>query len=139
MIDILIKNVMVVDGTGAPAYRGNVGVSGDKIVSVSGTEAAKRVIEGEGLYVSPGFIDAHSHGDLILGDECARLCKTSQGVTTEIGGQCGLSAAPVTPEHLSLVQGQLSVGALAFPGDMQNWTDYRQSGIRRRGAQNGKH
>lgn len=60
MIDILIKNVMVVDGTGAPAYRGSVGVSGDKIVSVSGTEAAKKVIEGEGLYVSPGFIDAHS-------------------------------------------------------------------------------
>ncbi|GKX57401.1 aminoacylase [Leminorella grimontii] len=126
MIDILIKNVMVVDGTGAPAYRGSVGVVGDKIVHADGTEAAKTVIEGEGLYVSPGFIDAHSHGDLILGDECARLCKTSQGVTTEIGGQCGLSAAPVTPEHLALVQGQLSVGALAFPEDMQSWTNYRR-------------
>lgn len=126
MIDILIKNVMIVDGTGTPAYRGNVGVFNDKIVKINGNEEAEKVIDGSGLYISPGFIDAHSHGDLILGDECARLCKTSQGVTTEIGGQCGLSAAPVTPENLELVQGQLSVGALRFPKDMVNWTSYKR-------------
>ena len=126
MLDILVKNISIVDGTGRPAFKGNVGVLGDKIVKVLGNEEAKEIIDGTDLFISPGFIDAHSHGDLILGDECARLCKTSQGVTTEIGGQCGLSAAPIKPENLKLVQGQLSVGAVKFPEDMINWTDYKR-------------
>jgi len=52
----------------------------------------------------PGFIDAHSHGDLILGSEDARLFKTTQGVTTEITGQCGLSMTPIAPENLTAIQ-----------------------------------
>lgn len=126
MLDILIKNVSIIDGTGRPAFKGNVGVLGDKIVNVLGNEEAKEIIDGSNSFISPGFIDAHSHGDLILGDECARLCKTSQGITTEIGGQCGLSAAPIKPENLKLVQGQLSVGAVKFPEDMVNWTSYKR-------------
>lgn len=98
LLDILIKNANIIDGSGKPAYRGNVGVKDGKLVlDTEGAEAAK-TIDAAGRCLAPGFIDAHSHGDMILGSEDAHLFKTTQGVTTEIVGQCGLSMAPVVPE-----------------------------------------
>lgn len=94
MLDTLIKNVFIVDGTGAPVRVGNVGVKDGKITFET-SENAERIIEGEGLYLSPGFIDAHSHGDLEAGKEYAQVSKTSQGVTTEICGHCGMTRGPV--------------------------------------------
>ena len=88
-MELLIKHVMIVDGTGAPAYRGTVGVEQGKICLVAkegemglddvGEQSSSQVqvIEGEGLYLSPGFIDAHSHGDGIYGTDFGQLCKTS--------------------------------------------------------------
>ncbi len=101
MLDMLIKNGTIIDGTGNPAFHGSVGVIGDKIVMAKGDEKAARVIDASGKIICPGFIDAHSHGDLILGRDFARLAKTSQGVTTEMTGQCGLSMAPVNPETMN--------------------------------------
>lgn len=89
MIDILIKNGKIIDGTGKDAYVGTFGIKDGKIVSVGSDTDAKRVIDASGKCVTPGFIDSHSHGDGVLGTESGRLFKTPQGVTTEICGNCG--------------------------------------------------
>ena len=124
MLDVLIKNANIIDGTGKPAYKGSIGISGGKLVMADGSEEATAIIDASGKYVSPGWIDAHSHGDLILGSEDAHLFKTTQGVTTELTGQCGLSMAPVMPENLAAVQNMLSMGTTWFPDDMKNWSSF---------------
>ena len=124
MLDILIKNAKIIDGSGSAAYYGDLGIKDGKLVTaVNGAEAAK-VIDAAGRCVAPGFIDAHSHGDMILGSEDAHLFKTTQGVTTEIVGQCGLSMAPVVPENLTATQNMLSMGTTWFPEDMKNWNSF---------------
>ena len=124
MLDVLIKNANIIDGTGKPTYKGSIGISGGKLVMADGSEEATAIIDASGKYVSPGWIDAHSHGDLILGSEDAHLFKTTQGVTTELTGQCGLSMAPVMPENLAAVQNMLSMGTTWFPDDMKNWSSF---------------
>lgn len=124
MLDLLIQNARVIDGSGAPSYHGSVGVKNGKIVMVNGSESAAQVIDAAGRCLTPGFIDAHSHGDMILGSEDAHLFKTTQGVTTEIMGQCGLSMAPVVPENLAAIQNMLSMGTTWFPEDMKNWNSF---------------
>ena len=87
---------MIYDGTGGPAFRGSVGFSrgvmrvfrGDKIPQ------SKNIIDAGGLALVPGFIDAHSHGDLSLVSDYATRSKLSQGITTQIAGQCGVSLFP---------------------------------------------
>ena len=99
---ILIKGGTVVDGTGNPAFVGDVLVEGDRIVDViagSSPDSVIRlfgdsVIEASGLIVSPGFIDAHTHSDAYLVIEPDAPSKISQGITTEINGMCGGSIAP---------------------------------------------
>ncbi len=126
MMDIIIKNAKIIDGTGNQAYEGNIGIKDGKIVTAIKTERAMTTIDVAGRYLCPGFIDAHSHGDLILGTESAHLFKTTQGVTTEVTGQCGLSIAPANPEYLDLVQGLLSLGTTSFPKDMKNWNTFER-------------
>ena len=96
MYDILFQNISVIDGTGAPAYVGSVAVKDGKII-MNPQGGAAEVVDGAGLTLCPGFIDCHSHGDLILGTESGRVCKTTQGITTELGGQCGESLFPISP------------------------------------------
>lgn len=124
MLDLLIKNGTIIDGTGNKSFLGSIGIENGKLRNCDGNEKAKKVIDASGKLITPGFIDAHSHGDLILGNTFAQLCKTSQGVTTEVGGQCGLSMAPIKPENLELIQGLLAVGAIEFPEEMKNWTSF---------------
>ena len=103
---LLIRNGTVVDGSGAPARAADVAVEGDRIAP-SGTGAgrrADRVIDAKGLMVAPGFIDIHSHSDLVY-DKCPGAeSKVRQGVTTEVVGMCGFSPAPVAPGRADLVQ-----------------------------------
>src|SRR4029077_10975027 len=93
---LLIKHGTVIDGSGAPAVAADVAVEGDRIAAMGrelGGEAA-RVIDASGLMVAPGFIDAHSHSDLVY-DKCPSAeSKVRQGVTTEVGGMGTFSAAP---------------------------------------------
>ncbi|MBR5538170.1 MAG: D-aminoacylase [Clostridia bacterium] len=99
MYDILIKNARVMDGTGAPAFTADVAVKDGKIVlPVAANARGREVVDAAGLTLCPGFIDAHSHGDRILGTEAGRLCKVSQGITTEIAGQCGNTIWPISTE-----------------------------------------
>lgn len=126
MLDILIRDAMVIDGSGRDSYRGTVGIKGDRIVlNCQGAEAAQ-VIEGAGLYLAPGFIDSHSHSDYILSEDFAQLIKISQGVTTEISGNCGISPAPVGPGRVQLVQELINKSETDFPAEMETWTSYEK-------------
>jgi N-acyl-D-amino-acid deacylase len=98
IFDLLFRQVTVVDGTGAEPYVADVAVQGDRIVAIgelSGQEA-QRVIEGNGRCLMPGFIDVHTHDDTNVIRTPDMLAKISQGVTTVIVGNCGISASPVT-------------------------------------------
>jgi N-acyl-D-amino-acid deacylase len=96
--DLIIRNATVFDGLGNPRVITDVGVTGDRIVAVGDLEAeeADRDVDADGLALAPGFIDAHTHDDraVLCGPECM-LCKMSQGVTTVVVGNCGISLSPV--------------------------------------------
>lgn len=95
--DLIIRDATLIDGTGAPRTTGDLGVTGDRIVALGDLSAAtaEREIIATGLALAPGFIDAHTHDDraVLCGPECLR-CKSSQGVTTVVVGNCGVSLAP---------------------------------------------
>ena len=97
--DVLLTGGTVIDGTGAPRVRADVAVAGDRIAAVgdlAGAQAA-RTIDATARIVSPGFIDAHTHDDNLLLVDRDVTPKTSQGVTTVIAGNCGVSLAPLRP------------------------------------------
>ena len=98
-VDLIIDNGRIVDGTGAPTAAGGVALKGDRIVAVGDVEAyrATQHIDAAGAVIAPGFIDCHTHDDRALLDDPAMNCKVSQGVTTVIGGNCGVSIAPFVP------------------------------------------
>ena len=96
MSDLLIKNALIYDGSGQPAFMGNVAVTNGTVESVgSEIPSAREVIDADGLSLAPGFIDSHSHADLDLENNPNRLHVLRMGVTTEIAGQCGHSMEPV--------------------------------------------
>ncbi len=94
--DVIFRGATVFDGTGAPPFQADVGLSGERIAAVGDLSATQGQMETEasGLWLTPGFIDAHTHSDAFLLLEPYTPSKVMQGVTTEIGGQCGGSAAP---------------------------------------------
>ncbi len=99
MYDIVIKNGLVADGTGEKAYRADVAVKDGKIAKIAPKieEEAHRVLDAEGLVVSPGFVDNHSHGDTTFLAGTSAFNYLEQGTTCEIAGQCGSSPAPSYP------------------------------------------
>ncbi|MFA7172844.1 MAG: D-aminoacylase [Kiritimatiellia bacterium] len=97
MFDLIIANGIVVDGSGNPAFKADIGIEGARITACERSLAdaeTLRWIGADGLTVTPGFIDAHSHSDTYLLLEPDAPSKLSQGITTEINGQCGGSAVP---------------------------------------------
>jgi N-acyl-D-amino-acid deacylase len=99
-VDILIKDGHVVDGTGADRVRADVAIKDDRIVAVGALEtvAAGRVIDATGRIVAPGFIDVHTHDDRALLANPSMDMKVSQGVTSVVVGNCGISLAPLVAE-----------------------------------------
>lgn len=99
MIDLLIRNAEIYDGSGNTPFLGSVGVDGGRIVFVgTETQSARETVDAEGLALSPGFIDVHSHSDQSVFEEPHRLNPLRMGVTTELAGNCGLSCSPASPE-----------------------------------------
>ena len=97
MLDILIRNGLVIDGTGSPGRLAEVAVRGDRIVEVGQTQSgeAKTVIDASGCVVAPGFIDMHSHADWSLPVQPTADSLVHQGITTAVVGQCGSSPVPL--------------------------------------------
>jgi N-acyl-D-amino-acid deacylase len=95
--DVLIRNASIVDGTGAVRYDGDVAVKGDRIVRIGDLQGASGIteIDASGLVVAPGFIDAHTHDDRLMLSGADMAPKVSQGITTVVGGNCGVSLAPM--------------------------------------------
>jgi N-acyl-D-amino-acid deacylase len=100
MFDILIRNGRVVDGSGLPWFHADVAISGDRIAAVGRLRdaTARQILDATGKVVSPGFIDAHVHGDLVLLADPVHEAGVRQGVTTHILGQDGVAFAPGSPE-----------------------------------------
>lgn len=95
--DVVLKGGQVIDGTGQPAFAADVAFRGDTIVAIGDLAqvSADRTIDVTGLVVAPGFIDVHTHDDLICITQPEMIPKISQGVTTLVVGNCGISAAPL--------------------------------------------
>lgn len=101
MLDLIINGGLVIDGTGATGWEADVGIRGDGISQLgdlSGAEAKER-IDASGCVVCPGFIDVHSHSDTYLLIEPSAPSKIFQGITTEVVGNCGASAAPLLGDY----------------------------------------
>lgn len=96
--DLLIRGAQVLDGSGAAPFRADVAVSGERIAAIGDLAEARAhlVVDAHGLYLSPGFIDVHTHDDTNVIRTPEMLPKLSQGVTTVVVGNCGISASPVT-------------------------------------------
>jgi N-acyl-D-amino-acid deacylase len=125
--DVLIQNGRILDGTGAPERDGDVAIADGKVLALGAFEGeADEIIDAEGKIVAPGFVDIHSHGDLVLAwpsDERLSLLegRIAQGITTEVIGNCGLGAAPLFghgPELIPQINGWMTPALYEFP-----WTD----------------
>ncbi len=98
--DLVIRNARLIDGSGGPAQTGDLAIADDRIVALgalNGTRGAREIDAG-GKALAPGFIDPHTHDDRALLSDPLMTCKVSQGVTTVVAGNCGVSLAPL---HIS--------------------------------------
>jgi len=120
-LDLLIKNGLLLDGTGAPSRRADVGVSNGKIVSVQDgiKDKANRVIDADGLAVAPGFIDPHTHYDAQICWDGALTPSSWHGVTSVVMGNCGVGIAPCRPETREIAMRDL-VNVEAIPFEVLN-------------------
>lgn len=101
MYDVIIKEGMIADGSGNPAFLGDVAIKDGKIVKTGSLkkEEAIRTVDANNLVIAPGFIDVHAHNDGFIFTDSSVFDKLAQGVTTEISGNCGEGLAPVSVEH----------------------------------------
>ena len=97
MYDLLFREAAIFDGTGGKPFAGDLAVQGDSIAAVGPRVSgdARRVVPAEGLALSPGFVDIHGHSDYYLLMNPGAEAKVRQGVTTDVGGNCGYAAAPI--------------------------------------------
>jgi N-acyl-D-amino-acid deacylase len=107
-MDLVIRNAHVIDGSGAPAHRADVGITDGRIAAINRDGGPRltgtRTLDATGLALSPGFIDMHAHSDLALLRDPDHSAKAAQGVTLEVIGQDGLSYAPVDDRTLAQVR-----------------------------------
>jgi N-acyl-D-amino-acid deacylase len=124
MLNILIRNGQVVDGSGAPRYRADVAIEGDHIVEIGGLEGAQAeaVVDAAGCVVTPGFVDMHSHTDLTLPLIPTAESLVHQGITTAVVGQCGMSPAPLFAESRQQVVAAMEDEDTPLPWD--RWSSF---------------
>ncbi|MAG60365.1 amidohydrolase [archaeon] len=124
MYDILIINGDVIDGTGKPRYKADLGIIGKKIVKIRDLKnsKAKKIIDAKDKIVCPGFIDIHSHSDFSILTNPFANSKILQGVTTEVVGNCGDSAFPIRERNREEIQ-ELVQNKYGFS---PSWEDYEE-------------
>ncbi|MGH2368233.1 MAG: amidohydrolase family protein, partial [Chloroflexota bacterium] len=125
MLDVVIGGGRVIDGSGAPWVRADIGLQGEKIAAIgdlSQAEAAS-AIDATGKIVAPGFIDCHSHSDWSLLANRGADSTLKMGVTTEVVGNCGMSYAPVSPLNRDRLATDV---ARTSPGATVEWTTFAE-------------
>ncbi|MDH5211552.1 MAG: amidohydrolase family protein [Betaproteobacteria bacterium] len=143
--DLLIKNGVVIDGTGAPARRADVALAAGRIAEIGSVMgAAKRTIDAEGLAVAPGFIDPHTHYDAQICWDGALTPSSWHGVTSVVMGNCGVGIAPCRPAAREVAMRDLvNVEAIPFEvlqqgitWDWESFPEYLEAAARRKPALN---
>jgi N-acyl-D-aspartate/D-glutamate deacylase len=129
MDDLAIRGGLVIDGTGVPGHEADVLVAGARIAAVEArsTRVARREIDARGQVVAPGFIDIHTHSDFTLPLNPRAEGKIRQGVTTEVVGNCGFSAAPALPGTAAMLREYLAASAPWLPFRDVTFAEYLDS------------
>lgn len=126
MLDLLINNGLIVDGTGKPSYHANLGIKGDTIEFLGNhTCAAENVIDAAGRIVTPGFIDIHTHSDLGILAVPTADNYVMQGVTTTVGGNCGFSLAPVNQKYFQDLQSYCAPFLIKEGSYSWDWSSFK--------------
>lgn len=125
MLDVLIQNGLVVDGSGVPGHTAAVAVEGDRIAEVGrlATQQAETVIDASGCVVAPGFVDMHSHSDFTLPVNPTADSQAYQGITTVVVGMCGGSPVPLLEETREQMIARRATGAYSLP--WEKWSTFQ--------------
>src|SRR5580698_3251084 len=132
MYDLIIRNGTIVDGSGMPRYKGDVGIEGGKIAAIGKIrDSAHETIDADGHIVSPGLVDAHTHMDAQVFWDALGTCSCWHGVTSVVMGNCGFSLAPCGEKDKLLVMRNLERAEDISPEAMQagikwSWTTFAQ-------------
>ncbi|MDP3606404.1 MAG: amidohydrolase family protein, partial [Polaromonas sp.] len=132
MLDILVKGALVVDGRGGEPFVADVGVRDGRIVEVGAiSEAARETVDAHGLWLTPGFVDIHTHYDGQVTWDANFTPSIYHGVTTLVMGNCGVGFAPVRPGHeddlIKLMEGVEDIpGAALHEGIRWDWESFPQ-------------
>ena len=132
MYDLIIRNGTVIDGSGLPRFRADVGIAQGKVAAIGRIhESARETIDAEGHVVAPGFIDAHTHMDAQVFWDALGTCSCWHGVTSVVMGNCGFSLAPCGEKDKLLVMRNLERAEDISPEAMQagikwSWTTFPQ-------------
>lgn len=132
MYDLIIRNGTIVDGSGMPRFRADVGIGGGKIAAIGKIrESARETIDADGHVVAPGLVDAHTHMDAQVFWDALGTCSCWHGVTSVVMGNCGFSLAPCGEKDKLLVMRNLERAEDISPEAMEagikwSWTTFAQ-------------
>jgi N-acyl-D-amino-acid deacylase len=125
-VDVLIKNGLVIDGSGEKGKHQLVAIKDERLFLPQNDAEieAEKIVDAEGLVIAPGFIDIHTHSDITLLVDSRGASKVSQGVTTEIIGNCGMAVVPCPPESKAHM---IETGSFIYSDEVEwTWENYKE-------------
>lgn len=123
-VELLLRNGVILDGTGLPAYRGDIGITADRIVALGDLSGVTGGVERDisGLHIAPGFIDIHTHSDISITYDPLQSSALAMGVTTQVTGNCGLSMGLVQNSDVFDMERRW----LALHGARVRWSNFEE-------------